>query len=246
MPWQLKIGEGRQAHELVDLAAGASITFGRGPGAMQVFPDDSMSSLQFVVGLTAGSPRLQNLSKTSPTQVNGAVVETAVLHPGDKIQAGQTNFMVVGPEASPFPAQIRLGGWGFEFIPPGWDLVEGIGFQLSNDPSFRASVTAVEESLPEGQTLADYTQTQLDLIRSQIPGATTEDPADSQIRGAEQAVSFVVTAPAPGGAHAISRQTYALCRGVVGIVTATFLDRQKPLLHDILSRVEGGLSYFQG
>ena len=230
----------------IELKPGQGITVGRGEATFTVPEDQSMSPLHFHVGQQAGSLRLQNLSTAHPTQVNGAAVETAILQPGDKIQAGQTVFLVHGPAPSPFPAQVRLGGWGFEFVPAGWDTVEGAGFRLSSDLSFGATMTAVEEPLPAGQTLAEYMQTQLSLMRSQIPGVTAQDPAETKIRGAEQAVRLVVITPGPNGLQVISRQIYALSGGTVGIFTATLLDRQQSALQDPLSRTEQGLSYFQG
>src|SRR5512143_4135446 len=110
MPWQLEIEQGPRSQQIVELTTGVTVTFGRASGAMQTFPDDSMSAMHFTISLTAGMARLQNLSKTTPTQVNGAAVDTAMLQPGDRIQAGQTSFVVRGPAASPFRAQVRLGG----------------------------------------------------------------------------------------------------------------------------------------
>ena len=198
MPWTIETSVAPLRK--IALQPGQSLTLGRSDQADVAFPEDpQMSAVHLTIGVTGGSARLQNLSKPNGTEINGRPCETAVLQAGDQIKAGQTTVIVRGPEPSPFPAQVRLGGWGFEFVPAGWDAVEGAGFRLSSDPSFGATMTAVEEPLPAGQTLAGYMQTQLSLMRSQIPGVTAQDPAETKIRGAEQAVRLVVITPGPNG-----------------------------------------------
>jgi|SRR5579872_885602 len=247
MPWYLETADGAESSRKLELKSGITLSVGQASGATHVFADDPlMSPVHFTVGLTGGLVRLQNLSQTNGTKLNGQSSETAVLQPGDRIQAGQTSFVVRGPAPSPFPAEMRLGGWGIESVPAGWDIIKGAGFRFPSDPSFRASVTAVEEPLPAGRTLADYAQTQLSLIRSRMPMARSGDPSEIHIRGAEQALTFVVITPVPDGTNVVSRQICALSSGVVGVFTATLLDRQEPVLHDALSKLESGLSYFNG
>ena len=244
MPWRLLAGESGDARELV-LKPGKTVTVGRATGAAEMFPDDPyMSSLHFTVGLNGSSVRLQNVSKTNPVELNGSPVQSATLKPGDRILAGETLFVLHEPEPSPFPARVRIGGWGFESVPQGWDLVENTGFQLSSDPSFRATMSVCEEALPAGETLAAYVDLQAGLIRSKVSGAQTSPPAPAEVRGAEEAIELSVTTPIPDG-EVMQIQIYALSGGVIGIFTSTVRDRQVAGLKDVLASTRAGLSYFQ-
>ena len=247
MPWYLETVEGPETRRRIALKPGNTITVGRADAAMITFPNDgSMSGLHFAVSLAGGTPQMQNLSNASHTEVNGAPIASSTLRPGDRIKAGNTVFVVVGPAPYPYPAKVRFGGWGFEFVPKDWQPAESVGFVMTSDPAFRASITAVEEPLAEGQTLWDYVDAQKQLARQHLVGATLVGPTPAEIRGAEEALALTITSPLAASGSVIQRQVYAASDGVAGVFTITMLSSQSEKLSHVVSLVERGLSYFQG
>jgi hypothetical protein len=244
MPWTLETADS-STPKTIALTPGRTVTVGRTPQATVCFPEDEwMSSLHFAVFVSGGSLQIQNLSQTNGTLVNDARTDAARLARGDRVTAGHRTFVVGGPAAYPYPAKARFGGWGLAEVPPDWQPVEGAGYRLADENQFHATVTAVEEPLPEGKTLAEYVDAQASLIRSQLPEAKLEGPVTAKVRGAEAALALTVTTAIENGS-VIQRQIYAACRGIAGIFTATVLDRQEASLRNILGSVVAGLSYFQ-
>jgi hypothetical protein len=225
----LEIIEGPEIGRRVKLREGSTVSFGRTGSAMEQFTgDQEMSALHFAVSLSGGTLRMQNHSQTNGSEVNGARVATAVLASGDKLRAGGTVFAIIGPPPSPFPAQVRIGGWGFNIIPQGWKPVDGIGliFQADSQQAgsqFRASVAALEESLPEAKTLGDYVDVQIEVAKSQLKAAEIQGPAEARMQGADEALLLTVSSDAKDGMRITQRQIYARNGDVVGILTMSGL-----------------------
>jgi hypothetical protein len=246
MPLHVEVAEGSAKGRKVEIPIGKTITIGRTSKSMLAFPeDDCMSGLHFALGLSNGSLRLKNLSKTNGTEVNGQKLDSIFLKPGDRIKAGQTIFSVIGPPPSPYPVQLRIGGWGFEALPDGWEAVEGSGFRHSVTTPFRPNMLAVEEQLPKGQTLPDYVKLQMDLARKHIEGVELSDPVPAKIKGAEQAMGLTIRTPVRDKGIAIQHQVYALHLGIVGVFTATALESQAQILRQGLGAVLKGISFVQ-
>jgi hypothetical protein len=244
MPWHLETLEGLTPYRKLLLRSGVTVTVGRAEGVTQVFADDqSMSPVHLAIGLAGGRVRLQNLSQTGGTEVNGQPTETAALQDGDLIKAGQTIFVVRAPPPSPYPAQLRIGGWGFECVPQGWEFLEGLGFHFLDD-LFRANITAVEEPLPMGQTLRSYTETQIELARGGVAGISLDRAAPLSIPGSGEAFELGIIIPTNNGMRVLQRQVYALASEIVGVFTAT-VSELKPH-QNTLNAIINGLSYFQG
>jgi len=202
-----------------------------------------MSGVHFAVSVAAGSLRLQNLSGTVGTDVNGQSAESRILQSGDLIKAGQTVFGVIAPAASPYTAQVHIGGWGFDVIPEGWHQMGDLGFRLFEAASFKANITAVEEPLQPGQTLSSYVETQMMLARGQVTGISVNGPIPAIMRGADEAFELEITI-VRDDTRFIQRQIYAVHSGIVGIFTATVSEAEPHL--DSVNAVIAGLSYFQG
>jgi hypothetical protein len=219
----LEIVEGPETGRRVKLREGSTVSMGRTETAMQIFADDpKMSALHFAVSLSAGVLRMQNLSQTNGTLVNESRVDSAALASGDKIRAGGTVFAVIGPPPNPFPAEVRVGGWGFHIVPQGWKAMEGIGL-LRESSEFRASAAALEESLPDNKTLRDYVRVQMDAAKSHLKSPEIQGPAEARMQGSEEALLLTVTSDAKDGARVTQRQIYARSADVVGILTLTGL-----------------------
>jgi pSer/pThr/pTyr-binding forkhead associated (FHA) protein len=216
----LEIVEGPEMGRRVTLREGETVSLGRTESSMEWFAEDpEISALHFVVSLSGGALRMQNLSQTNGTLVNGVRVETAALRAGDKIGAGGTVFIVIGPPTNPYPAQERVGGWGFNIIPAGWTMLEGVGLR-QDAGEFRGSATGLEESLPEGKTLRDYVGVQMEVARSRHMGtAEFQGPAEARMEGSEEALLLTVTSESKDGVRVTQRQIYARSGDVVGILT---------------------------
>lgn len=246
MPPYLQATEGPAKGCKVEVPVGKAVTVGRTNRSMvNITEDEWMSGLHFAVGLRSGTLYLSNLSKTNGTEVNGAAVDSIALKAGDKIKTGQTVFTVIGPPPGPFPAQFRIGGWGFEPLPDGWQFVEGVGFQHAVQEPFQANMSAVEEALPQGHTLPAYVELQMQLGRQHIPSAEFKGPVEAKVRGADQALALTLTAPARDKGPALQNQIYALHNGVVGVFTATALESQSRLLRDAMKAILKGVTFHQ-
>ena len=245
MPWSLRVEEGPEQGRTVTLHPGQTVTVGRTNEASTQFgADSSMSTLHFAIGVVAGSLRFQNLSEANGTEVNGKRTEAAVLQPMDQIRAGQTLFGVIAPLASPYPAQIRIGGWGFEVVPQEWEPVEGLGCHFVNADSFKANISATEEPLQADQTLSSYVETQMELACGQISGLSLEGPLPMNVTGAEEALALRIVIAPQAELRVIQRQIYALSSGIVGVFTATVSESEPH--QETLDGVIGGLSSYQG
>jgi pSer/pThr/pTyr-binding forkhead associated (FHA) protein len=220
----LEIVEGPQTGRRVTLREGETVSLGRTESSMQMFPQDQgMSALHFVVSLSGGALRMQNLSQTNGTLVNGTRVETAALHHGDNVGAGGTVFQVIGPPPNPYPAKVRVGGWGFNIIPEGWTMLDGVGLRQDIGGQFRASAAALEESLPEGKTLRDYVDAQVDVAKSRLKGGEFQGPAEARMEGSEEALLLTVVSDSMAGLRVTQRQIYARSGPVVGVLTLSGL-----------------------
>ena len=83
------------------LRSGQSITVGRTEQADFVIQDPMLSSRHFTVSSTASGWQLVDLDSSSGTQVGGANVSKTLLRTGDRIMAGQTEFVVTIGESVP-------------------------------------------------------------------------------------------------------------------------------------------------
>jgi hypothetical protein len=212
---------------------------------MIAIPEDAyLSGLHFSAGSRNGNVLLCNLSKANPTEVNGKPVNSAVLKPGDTFKAGMNIFAVIAAE-NPHEAKFRVGGWGFESIPEGWEINEGSGLRHSVTEPFRPNIIVVEESLPKGYDLSKYVALQISLGEKHLKAPRFSEPKPLPIKGAEQAMAITIHAQAEKGA-AMQFQVYAVHSGIVGVMTATALESQGQLLRGAFREVLPGLTFFQG
>ncbi len=220
----LEIIAGPETGRRIKLREGETVTLGRTDSAMNVFAEDrAMSAMHFAVSLSAGTFRMQNFSQTNGTLVNDARIESAVLQPGDKVRAGGTVFAVIGPPPNPYPAQVRIGGWGFNIVPEGWTMLDRVGLIHQAGDEFHANATAVEESLADGKTLREYVKVQMDAAKVQLSGAEFQGPADARMEGSDEALLLTLSSETQDGKRITQRQIYARSAGVVGVLTLSGL-----------------------
>jgi hypothetical protein len=231
----LEILDGPETGRRVRLREGATVSLGRTESAMLKFPEDpAMSALHFVVTLGAGTLRIENHSQTNGTLVNGARVESAVLQAGDTIAAGGTIFKVIGPPPNPYSAKVRVGGWGFNIVPDGWGSMDGVGLQHEGHGEFHATAAALEESLPDGKTLREYIEVQMDAAKQRMTGAEFQGPSEARMEGSDEALLLAVSSEMKDGLRVTQRQIYARSSEVVGVLTLSGLDAANQDLIEIV------------
>ena len=85
-----------------------SVSIGRGAGADLSFDDEAMSSEHATFELVGGRFRIRDLASTNGVRVNGAVVQTADLKHGDRIQLGTSEFRFLQENARREPKTFVL------------------------------------------------------------------------------------------------------------------------------------------
>jgi pSer/pThr/pTyr-binding forkhead associated (FHA) protein len=98
----LEIVDGPYAGRMFDLSAGQSLQIGRTDRAQCPLPDDTyLSGLHFGIDCEPDRVRLRDFGSTNGTYLNGVRVIDELLREGDRVQAGQTIFVVhVDPGAA--------------------------------------------------------------------------------------------------------------------------------------------------
>jgi pSer/pThr/pTyr-binding forkhead associated (FHA) protein len=90
----LEIISGPNTGQKIIAQAGESVTIGRTPKAQVELEDTFMSGQHFAIECMGGACGVRDLKSRNGTRVNGVPVKVEVLKDGDKISAGQTDFMV--------------------------------------------------------------------------------------------------------------------------------------------------------
>jgi len=96
MPVFLEVRSGPKAGDKIHLQSGRVVRVGRTARADLVFAEDShMSGLHFSVGWQGSECCVVDLNSRNGILVNGQVIASAILHDGDSIIAGETNFAII-------------------------------------------------------------------------------------------------------------------------------------------------------
>ena len=96
-------GGGTVTHELTE----ALVTIGRNAGNVIQLDDPSVSGQHAQLQLDGDDYQLTDLDSTNGTRVNGNVVKTAMLRPGDRLRFGKVDVAYVSDSneaAQPLPA----------------------------------------------------------------------------------------------------------------------------------------------
>lgn len=90
----LEIISGPNTGQKIITQAGESVTIGRTKKAQVELEDTFMSGEHFAIECMGGACGVRDLKSRNGTKVNGVPVKVEVLKDGDKISAGQTDFIV--------------------------------------------------------------------------------------------------------------------------------------------------------
>ena len=210
---------------VVALAKPQRVSVGHTSVSRVVFQDaPSLSRLHFVLEHDGKTCRLESFG-AGGTFVNGRRVERAELKDGDRITAGQADFIVrlaVPPDQ--IDGLVLIGSWSFSGMPEGWELVEGFGLRRKGDREFADNIGFTEDTLEDGQTLDDYIDRQQLGLKAQFgDNAVFERAGPVTISGAEETVAleFRPETANANSAAVIQRQIYARRGRSLGVVTLT-------------------------
>ncbi len=104
MVFTLEIQSGQQAGRAIEIQPGQVIQVGRESPADLIIPNDpTLSDIHFLLKGGETSCYLCDLSTHGGIFVNGAWVTQAILHPGDRIDAGRTTFLLRTAAVTPQP-----------------------------------------------------------------------------------------------------------------------------------------------
>lgn len=90
----LEVISGPKAGQKIIAEAGESVTIGRTNKSNVELEDTFMSGQHFAIECVGGACGVRDLKSRNGTRLNGSPVKVAVLRDGDKISAGQTDFVV--------------------------------------------------------------------------------------------------------------------------------------------------------
>jgi pSer/pThr/pTyr-binding forkhead associated (FHA) protein len=84
------------------------VIVGRGPGVDRAFDDPDMSRQHAVIEFHGTGFRLRDLGSTNGTLINGAAVQSAELHHGDRFEIGGRRFVLAIEEREREPETYEL------------------------------------------------------------------------------------------------------------------------------------------
>jgi pSer/pThr/pTyr-binding forkhead associated (FHA) protein len=90
----LEVMSGPKAGQRIAAQAGQVVRIGRTSKAAVAMEDTFMSGQHFAIECVGGACGVRDLESTNGTKLNDKKITRAVLHEGDKIHAGQTEFLV--------------------------------------------------------------------------------------------------------------------------------------------------------
>lgn len=211
------------------IGAAQRVSVGRNEASRLVIDEDTfLSSIHFVLDWDGHNCKLENLGRNG-TLVNGAPADQTELKDGDRLRAGNTEFVVqVGRPTAEAAGALIVGGWSLERIPPGWELMEGLGLRRPGAPPLDNIVFA-EDDLRDDLTLSGYVEGQRWGAAGHYEQDVVFEPSD--IRPdfeVDESISILFRPPLKIEATALQQQTYVRVGERIGIVTLTVFNRDKP------------------
>ncbi len=211
------------------IAAAQRISFGRNEAARVVIEEDTfLSGIHFVLDWDGKTCKLENHGRNG-TLVNGVLADGIELQDGNRLRAGNTEFLVqLARPSGEAAGSLIVGGWSLAQIPPGWELMEGLGLRRPGDEP-RDNIVFAEDDLRDDLTLAGYVDAQRWGAAGHYEQDVVFEPSD--IRPdfeADESISILFRPPLKIEATALQQQTYVRVGEKIGIVTLTVFNREKP------------------
>ena len=227
MPKFLEIVAGSQSGRRIELVDGETLLVGRTAPAQVTIPGDaSMSSKHFLLSADGGTWTITDQKSKNGTWLNGRQIETAKLQPGDRVQAGTTEF-----ELRASPTQESLGSWLLPSPPDGWESLPGKGFKLAAEGA-RSNILFSEDDVPENSGTEDYVANQRWVISQYLPSPEISAGRSAHLSAAGEALETEISFKTASGETAYQRQFYLRRGNRIGILTTTTVETER-------TRVEG-------
>ncbi len=180
----IDVFQGEKAIGHIHLPPGQPLEVGR-EGAGCRIADPAMSRRHFLLSQTDDGVTVEDLGSSGGTFVNGAALSEPVLvASGDRIEAGDTLFVVELETES--PDQIEGTTWHVHEVPEGFFVIAHLGLQHQGGGAFAETLMCREDQLEPGQTLSAYVDKQCEALQTFVAElAITDAGAASEIDDTE-------------------------------------------------------------
>jgi hypothetical protein len=229
MPVVLEIISGPRAGQRIELPEDGTLLIGRRSPSQRTFPDDvSMSSVHFLIRGEGGACSITDQSSTNGTWVNNKRIKTAHLQPGDRVQAGGTEFVVhpAAAQVSLESVQLSFGSWIVPSTPQGWEAVSGQGLKLTGEDS-HSNVIFAEDSVLDSAKTEDYVASQREVMRRFLPDLKISGTELLAASGGGEALAVENTFRSSAGETVYQRQLYVRRGKRIGIITTTTVEKER-------------------
>jgi hypothetical protein len=187
-----------------------------------------MSSVHFLIRNQGGACTITDQTSTNGTWVNNQRIKTTHLQPGDRVQAGDTEFLfqTVDAKASVESSQISFGSWIVPSAPPGWEVVPEQGLKLSGD-GLHSNVIFAEDSVLETTRTEGYIASQQQFMRGFLPDLKISGTERLVVPGADETLTVDNTFRSSAGETVYQRQLYVRRVKRIGIITTTTVEKER-------------------
>lgn len=185
----------------------------------QVPGDATLSGVHFELKADGGKLLLSDSGSRSGTFLNGGRVNEPVeVKVGDRIQAGQSVFLI-----GEMPS---FGSWILDASPGEWEELPGKGYKERVEEGPFSSLLFTEEPQDSDKSLPEYVADQQMILRELRPEWQMRDPRPLQYAGAEEALVLDIRVPPEAGKPGEIRQLYVRTGKRFGTATLTAEDNK--------------------
>lgn len=229
MPVILEIVTGPYAGQRLELPEDGTLLIGRRSPSQATLPDDAaMSSKHFLIRNEGGACTITDQTSTNGTWVNNKRIKTAHLQPGDRVQAGDTEFLfqTVEAKAPVQSSQVSFGSWVVPGTPQGWETVPGQGLKLTGEGS-HSNVIFAEDNLLDSAKTEDYIANQREVMRGFLPDLKISATGRLVTPDGGEALTVEHTFQSSAGETVYQRQLYVRRGKRIGIMTTTTVESER-------------------
>lgn len=140
-------------------------------------------------------------------------------------------------------ASVAMKSWSFGVIPEGWRVVEGFGLRRDERNAFPSEAMVNEETIPCDQTLSQYAESQMDVIRLFVSQPQVEPLGSPRLTGAEETKAFLVRYKADDGRRFVQRQIFVRSGQAAGSLALTTLESEAPAVQPFFDQILHGVIF---
>lgn len=140
-------------------------------------------------------------------------------------------------------AAVRMESWSFGVIPEGWRVVEGFGLRRDERNAFPSEAMVNEETIPREQTLSQYAESQMDVLRLFVSQPQIDPLGSPRLTGAEETKAFLVRYKADDGRRFVQRQIFVRSGQAAGSLALTTLESEAPAVQPFFDQILHGVIF---